>query len=195
MPNITPREETASIGSHEADVRFESRPHSSMNRKRKAKGRDDFVHFLLQVHRTEIRRVTDKVAMTEVQKAHQNFLVEVGQGLHSDCFVQTSRKEVAKGEIHVILGMLPNVQNSKLQVDADSETSVHTNTTQHADEKTISHRLRFTFHRMMNDRSNYGNFSGPNCESDFVISRTCIFSKKENLGPTIGVIQGESQNP
>ena len=50
----------------------------SKTRTRKAKGRDDFVHLLRQVHRTEIRKVTEKVAMTaEVLKAHQHLLAHV----------------------------------------------------------------------------------------------------------------------
>ena len=57
--------------------------------------------------------------MTEVLEAHQDLLVKVRQGKRTDHFVQTSRKEVAQSEIHVIVGMFPNVQNSKLRVDAD----------------------------------------------------------------------------
>ena len=93
-----------------------------MTQTRKAKGRADLVHLLRQVHRTEIRKVT------EAQKAHRNLLVKVSQGKKTDYLVQTSRKEVAKREIHVIIGMFPNVQNINLQQDANSETSVHTNT-------------------------------------------------------------------
>ena len=42
----------------------------------------------------------------------------------------------------------PNVQNSKLQVDATSETSVQNLLTQ----EKFQHRLLFTFHRMMQIR-------------------------------------------
>ena len=84
------------------------RSHSSINRTRKPKERDDLVHLLRQVHRTEIQKVTEKVAMTEVPKAHQNLLVKVSDGKRTDKFVQTSRKEVAKGKIHETLGNFPN---------------------------------------------------------------------------------------
>ena len=52
----------------------------------------------------------------------------VRQEKRTDYHVQTSRKEVAKGVIYLIVGMFPSVQNSKLQVDAESETSVPKNT-------------------------------------------------------------------
>ena len=44
---------------------------------KKAKGRDDLVHLLRQVHHSVIPKVTEKVAMTEVLKAHVNLLVKV----------------------------------------------------------------------------------------------------------------------
>ena len=79
--------------------------------------------------------------------------------------------------------MFPNVQNSKLQVDADSETNVHTDTQQNLLMKAnIQDRFLFTIHRMMNDRCNCENFSRmtrPNTERDFIISRTSTFYKKK----------------
>ena len=131
-----------------ANVQWEKHAHTNMTRTRKAKGRDDLVHFLRQV------------AVTQVLKAHQNLLVKVRQGKRTDYLVQASRKEVAKREIHVIIGMWPSVHNSELRVNADSETSVHTNTQQHMlMQRKIQHQLQFTFHRMMNDRCNYEKFS------------------------------------
>ena len=44
-----------------------------MNQPRKATERDDFVHFLRQVHRTEFRKVMEKVVMTEAQKGTPKF--------------------------------------------------------------------------------------------------------------------------
>ena len=41
-------------------------------------------------------------------------VVKVRQGKQKDYLVQNSKQEVAKGEIHVIVGMFPNVQNSSL---------------------------------------------------------------------------------
>ena len=93
-----------------------------------------------------------------------------------------STKKVAKGDIHVVIGMFANVQNSKLQVDADSETSVHTNSLQNLLwKRTIQHRSRFTFHRMMNDRCNYRKVSWMTGDP---ITRE----------PTLGVAQTGSQN-
>ena len=83
-----------------------------MTRTRNAKGRNDLVHLVGQVHRTEIRKVTERVATTEVLKVQQNFLLKVSQVKRTDYFVQTSRNEVANGEIHVIIGMFPKVENS-----------------------------------------------------------------------------------
>ena len=60
----------------------------------------------------------------------QHFLVKVRQEKPTDYLVQTSRKEVAKGEINVIIYLFPNVQHSKLHMNADSETGMHINTQQ-----------------------------------------------------------------
>ena len=64
-----------------------------------------------------------EVAMTEMLQANQNVLVKVRLGKRTNCLVPTSRKEA-------IIGMFPNEENSKLQIDADSETCVHTYTQQ-----------------------------------------------------------------
>ena len=179
----TPKE-TASVGSRQANVHSEKHAHSSMTRTRKAKGRDDLVHLLRQVHRTDIRKVTEKVAMTEVLKTQQNWLVKVCQWKRTDYLVQNWRQEVANWVIHVVVGMFPKVQNSKLQVDANSAASVHTNTPQNLLMNCeIPHRLLFTFHRMMTDRCNYGKFSRmtrPSFEWDFSISRTSTFPQGRN---------------
>ena len=121
-----------------------------MTRTRKAKGRDDLVHLLHQVHHTEIRKVTEKVAVTEVLRAHQNSRVKV----HQEILCTTSRRE---GKIHVIIGMFPNVQISKLHEVADLKTSVHTDIQQNLRMKrNIQHRSLFTFDQMMNGRCIYG---------------------------------------
>ena len=100
-----------------------------MNRTRKTKGRNDLVHLLRQVHITETRKVTGKAAMTEAPKANQHLLVKVRQGKQTGYLVQTPIKEDARsGSFHVVVVMFPNVQDSNQQVDADSETNVHTNT-------------------------------------------------------------------
>ena len=98
--------------------------------------------------------------MTKAQKAHQHLLVKVRQGHRTDYLGRTSRKEVAKGEIHVIIGMFPNVKNSNLQVGADSETGLHTNTQANLMmKKKIQHLLQVTFYRMMNGKCKYRTYS------------------------------------
>ena len=64
---------------NKATVHLEKHARPSMTPKRKAKRRDDLVHLLRQVHRTEIGKVMEKVVVTEVQQAHQNSLVKVRQ--------------------------------------------------------------------------------------------------------------------
>ena len=181
------RKEIASVAPQKANVHSEKHAHSSMTRTRKAKGRD-LVHLLRHNRRTEIRWMTEKVVMTEVQEAHQNWQVKVRQGKRTDSLGQTSRKKVAKGENHLIAGMFRNVQNSKYQVDARlGDKRAYNHRAKPADEKKNS---AFPFHRMMRDRCNNGQFSRiirPNTEWDFIISWT-TFSKGK-MGPTLGVIQ------
>ena len=52
------------------------------------KGTENGVHLLRKVHCTEIRKVTEKVVMTEVLKAHQNLLVKARQGQTALCKLQ-----------------------------------------------------------------------------------------------------------
>ena len=91
--------------------------------------REDLVHLLRHVYRTETRKVTEKVAMTQVLKTDRKIVVKVRQEKRTYCLVQTSRKEVAKIDIH-FLACSRMCKNSKLQVDANSETSVPSNTQQ-----------------------------------------------------------------
>ena len=77
MPNTTLRE-TAFVGPRKANV-VRIYVHINMNRERKVKRRDDFVHLLRQVDRTEIRNVMEKVVMTEMRRARQHLLVKVRQ--------------------------------------------------------------------------------------------------------------------
>ena len=80
MPKTTPREESASVESQKANVHLEIDAHSSMTRTRKAMGSDDLVHVLRQAHRTEVRKVTEKVVMTDALVTHHNLLVKVRPG-------------------------------------------------------------------------------------------------------------------
>ena len=61
-------------------------------------------------------------------KRHHNLPAQVRQGKRTDYLASISRRESVEREIHVIAGIFSNVQSSKLQHDASSETSVHTNT-------------------------------------------------------------------
>ena len=66
-------------------------------------------------------------------------------------------------------------------MDADSETSEHTNTKEILlMRRKFQHRPLFTFQRMINDRCKSGKISRmtrPNTEWDFIISRTSTFWK------------------
>ena len=68
--------------------------------------------------------------------------------------------------------MFPNVQHSNLQVVADSETGVHTNTHQN----------------LLMVKKNAASIA------ILIISRTSMFLKRENLGLTLGVTQTGFQN-
>ena len=118
--------------------------------------------------------------MTEVQKAHRNLLVQVRQVKQTGYLVQTSRKEGAKGESHVIIGMFPNVQNSKFQVDANLKTGVRTHTAKPAD--ATKHSASIASHIPSNDERQMQNgklsrVTRPKTEWDFIMSRTRTFSK------------------
>ena len=121
--------------------------------------------------------------LTEVQKGSVPKLTgKSPSGKANRLLCTNSTKKVAKGDLDVVIGMFPNVQNSKLPVDADSETSVHTNSLQNLLwKRTIQHRSRVAFHRMMNDRCNYGKVSW--------MTRDPITRE-----PTLGVVQTGSQN-
>ena len=54
---------------------------------------------LRQAHRTEIRKVTEKLALTEVPQAHQNLLVKACQEMRTVYLVSTSRKEFVRREM------------------------------------------------------------------------------------------------
>ena len=64
----TPKEDVVYVRLQMANVHSAIRAHSNMILTRKAKGRDDLVHFVRQVQRTKIRKVIRKVVMTEMQK-------------------------------------------------------------------------------------------------------------------------------
>ena len=63
------REKTASAGSQKPMFIWRFMRIQARSKTRKAKGRDDLVHLLRQVHHTEIRNMTEKVVKTEVQES------------------------------------------------------------------------------------------------------------------------------
>ena len=80
-----------------------------------------------------------------------------------------------------MIGMFPNVQNSKLQVDADSETSVRTHTAKIAHEK--KNAATVAIHITANDEQHTevqrqkSRMTRLNAESDSIFSRTVVFKK------------------
>ena len=83
----TTREETAPVGSQKDNVHFGDACAFKHDPNKRQRERDDLGHHLRLVHRTEIRKVTGKVVMTEMQKAHQNFLIKACQEKVTDDFV------------------------------------------------------------------------------------------------------------
>ena len=124
------RPATRTFGSQKANVHLEKHAHSSMTRTRKAKGRDEPRSPAPRGAPHRNSKGDGKVSDDGSAKDTPFFLVKARQGKRTDYLAQTSRKEVVKGKIHVFMGMLPNVQNSKRWMDANSETSVYTNTLQ-----------------------------------------------------------------
>ena len=97
-----------------------------MNQIRKAKGRDDLVHLLRQVHRTDIRQVVEKVAVTEVLKANQTHWEKSVRESEQSTLKKLLKKENCQREIQKIIGMFPNVENSFPEQEASLGTSVFT---------------------------------------------------------------------
>ena len=122
MRKTTPREETASVGSRKANAHMGTPAHSSTNRTRMAEGTDDLLRLLPHVHRTEILKVTEKVVMTEAEKDTPKFTGQIPSGKANE---QTSlyRFQVGscqKGSSCNYWHVIPKVQNSKRQVDANT---------------------------------------------------------------------------
>ena len=120
--------------------------------------------------------MTEKVAMTEVLKTHQNLLVKCVRDSEQTTLYTTSRKES-----NVMIGMFPNVQNSKLQVDADSETSVRTHTAKIAYEKknaaTVAIHITASDEQHTEVQRQKCRMTRLNSESGSIISRTVVFKK------------------
>ena len=132
----------------------------------KAKVKENLVHFPRQIHRTETRKATQKAAMAGMMREHQKLLVKSQSWKANRRPCTNFKKGSCQRKIHEILGMFPNAQNSKRQVEADSETSVQANTQQNLlMKRQIHHRLLFTFHQMINDRyGKFGRMTRPNTD-------------------------------
>ena len=124
--------------------------------------------------------MTEMVVMTEVVKGTQKLTGKSptwkANRLH---LIQTSRREVAREELHVIIGMSPNVKIQTLQQDASLAAKVLTSTSRNLlMRRKLQQVLHSTSQQMMTDRCNYGKVSrstAPNIERDFIISRTSFF--------------------
>ena len=151
MPKTTPRGEIAYVRPRKANVQMESRTRSRMNQTRKAKERDDLVHLHRHVRRTEVRKVMEKVVMTEVQKGKPKLTGKVCQEDQTDHPVYTSRKQVVRMEGVVILRMFLHVQSSKTPAGCKFGDSCIENTQLNLRMNRKTQQLvQFTFRRMMN---------------------------------------------
>ena len=149
-----------------------------MNQTRTSKERDDLVHLLRQVDRIEIRNVMEKVVMTEVSKAHQNILVKVRQEKANKPSCKNFKKESCQKGISRNYWHFLNVQISKLQPDASSETSAFTHTK-------LDLLMTRTFQPLLHFASDERQMQLRNVQSEDktqfqlsnIISRTDMFSK------------------
>ena len=108
------REEISHVGSRRANVHWKIHAHSSMTRTRKAKERDVLVHLLRQAHRTQLRKVMEKVVMTRCRRHTKTYwLKSVRKSKQTTVFGKKCQESV-RWEIPVITGMFLNVPNSNL---------------------------------------------------------------------------------
>ena len=183
MPKTTPTEETASAASKKANVHSEKHAHSSMTRTRKARGKEDLVHLLRHVHRTETRKVTEKVAMTQVLKTDRKLLVKVSQEKRTDCLVQTSKGSCKHW--YSFLAMFPNVQEFKAPSGCNfGDKCTFKHTAKHAHDKTIF--STDCYPHSMTSQVPLPRGTSPSCEP--------IRTEKRKMGPTLGAQNQRNPN-
>ena len=74
MPGITLREKILHTLDHKMPIHVGMHAHANMTGTRKAKGRDDLVHHLRQVHNAETQRSDGKGGDDGSAKRHTNFI-------------------------------------------------------------------------------------------------------------------------
>ena len=104
---------------------------------------------------------------------------------------ELQERKLPERGIHVIIGMFLDVQNSDLQMYANSETSVQTNTQLNLlMTRELQRLLQFSFHRMMNDRCNCETFFSRMTRPQHRVRLHHLASKYvlngEKVGPTLG---------
>ena len=161
MPKASPRAETAFVGPRKGHCSFGEAcafKHDP-NKKGKSKGRPRSPFPTASPHRNS--NGDGKGSDDGSVKGTPTLTGKSPSGNANRLLCTSFTKETAIGEIHVIIGMFPTAQNSKLQVGCRiGDKCACKHTAKPADEKNVQHRLQFTFfHRMMNDRRNYGKFS------------------------------------
>ena len=197
MPKTTPREETASVGSQKASVHLEKHAHSSMTRTRKAKGRDDPLHFLRQVHSTEIRKVTEKVTMTEVLKAHPALTGESPSGKANRHSCTNFKKGSCQRRVFCDCWQVPECTTFQISrtMQVRRQVCIQTHIGKPVDE--TRNPVSSANHIPSNDECNCGKFSRiarPNFRWRPHHHANKYVLEGENLGPTHGVIQTTPEN-
>ena len=120
----------------------------------------DLVHLLQRVHRTETRKATEKVAMTDVRKEHQHFLLKVRQEKRTEYLAQTSRKGSCQRESSCNCWHVPDSTKFKAPGGGRfGDKCAYKHKAKLRMKRKYQYLLLNTFHRMMNDRCKYGKFS------------------------------------
>ena len=124
---------------------------------------------------TEIRKVTEKVVMTQAPKCTPKFTGKSRSGKASRLLrISFKKGSCQKEEFRYLLSRsrMCKIQiTSRIQIRRQVCAQTHM-------KREIQQLLQFTLHRMMNGRCNYGKFSRmprPNSEWGSIISRTGMF--------------------
>ena len=173
---------------------MENRAHSSKTPARGSKGSGEVVQFLQQAHRTEFRKVTERVLLMEVQKTHPNLVVKVRREKRQKPLHKIQARKLSHGGKsckywHVSEG----AKFSKLQRDAGTETSVfNKHAAKSADDRKIRQLLQSKSMRMQLRKIQ------SDTKTQFRVRRHHLANKhvpkREIWGPTLGFIQTGSQN-
>ena len=136
---------------------------------------DDLVHLLQQPHRTEIRKATERVVMTEVQQGRKPKFTgngRSGKANRPPC-INSKQGSCHEGNSCNCWGMSLSVLSAEHQLDASTETSSFTHTAKYADEMKNQQMSQSTMQLRKISR-----MTRPNSERDSIISRTRMFWKE-----------------